>query len=153
MLNREFQPIWDMIMQTVEDILQEKIANSKMISDTRAVTLYKVIEEFAILHDCLYDFDKGSEIKGLYTLLDEKVPAAMTNSAEITAAIKGTESNSLLSLASRLINRSMREKSTIPDLESIRAKVVAVFPAPVLSTNDLVNHRTTQTLILVIKNH
>ena len=133
MLNREFQPIWDMIMQTVEDILQEKIAISKMISDTRAVTLYKVIEEFAILHDCLYDFDKGSEIKGLYTLLDEKVPAAMTNSAEITAAIKGTESNSLLSLASRLINRSMREKSTIPDLESIRAKVVAVFPAPVLA--------------------
>ena len=121
-------------MQTVEDILQEKITSSKNELDTRAVTLYTVIENFAREHDCLYDFDNGTKIKikELYNLLDEKVPRTMTNFTEITEAIKGTESNQLRSLADRFLNRSSRAKHSIPDVESIRSKVNEVFPAPVL---------------------
>lgn len=121
-------------MQSIEDILQERMPNAKKKSDTRAITLYKVIEELAKSQDCLYNFSQPSsdhDIKELYLLLDEKVPVEMTNPKEIAATIKGIEPKSRFSaLAARLLSHAGHVKNDIQDVESIRAKVAILFPAP-----------------------
>jgi hypothetical protein len=120
-------------MQSIEDILQERMTNAKTKSDTRAITLYKVIEELAKSQDCLYNFAQPSSdhgIKELYLLLDEKVPVEMTNPKEIAATIRGVEPSRFSALAARLLTHAGHVKNDIQDVKSIRAKAAILFPAP-----------------------
>lgn len=120
-------------MQSIEDILQERMINAKTRSDTRAIILYKVIEELALSQDCLYNFSQSNsdhDIKELYLLLDKNVPEEMTSPKEISATIRGVEPSRFSALAARILVHTGHAKNDIRNVESIRAKVATVFPEP-----------------------